>query len=108
MSSNPNKSERLERAPKHIVPQKSVRLDADEDRLDLSLIVLQAVHKGSTTASALTEYCRGIDGDPRSAPSELDAVIQELVEDGLLEVRGEEETAQYSLTLMGRTVLDLE
>ena len=107
MSSDPDKNERLERALKHLEPEKPVNGDADEDRLDLSLIVLQAVHKGFTTASALTEYCRGADGDPRSVPLELESVIQELVEDGLLEVRTVED-AQYSLSLMGRTVLDLE
>lgn len=106
--SNSNINERLERALKHLEPKKPVQGDEDEDWLDLSLIVLHAVHKGSTTAAALAEYCRGTDGDPRRAPSDLCSVIQELVEDGLLEMKTTEETAQYSLSLMGRTVLDLE
>jgi hypothetical protein len=108
VNSDPNKNERLERALKHLEPEKPVQGDADEGRLDLSLIVLQGVHKGCTTPSALTEYCRGTDADPRSTPLELGSVIQELVEDGLLEVRATEEESIYSLTLMGRTVLDLE
>jgi len=107
VSSDPDKNDRIERALKHLEPSKLAPSDA-EDRLDLGLIVLQGVHKGSTTAAALAVYCRGADGEPSSAPLELDSVIEELVEDGLLEVSGPKVEARYSLTLMGRTVLDLE
>ena len=84
----------------------------DSDLLDLSLIVLNAVHSGVANVSQLIKCFPDCDHTGGQLPLGLCEVLKKLLEDGLLTVNSTDAkhlpcgSRTFALTSLGRSVLD--